>query len=106
MLPPAMTRAYAGAAHRMGVRFQEQTEITGIEGTSSRVTGVQTALGETTACQHLVVATGAWSARRGQWLRFSLPVRPVRGLILSLRQSASLLQHLIFCEDIYMVPKL
>jgi glycine oxidase len=106
MLPPAMTRAYAGAARRLGVRFQEQTEITGIESTSSRVTGVQTALGETIACQHLVVATGAWSARWGQWLGFSLPVRPVRGQILSLRQPASRLQHIVFGEDIYMVPKL
>jgi glycine oxidase len=53
MLPPAMTRAYAGAARRRGVRFQERTEITGIQSTSSRVTGVRTALGEIIACQHL-----------------------------------------------------
>ncbi|MFL5626167.1 MAG: glycine oxidase ThiO [Ktedonobacteraceae bacterium] len=106
MLPPAMTRAYAGAAIHLGAHFAEQTEITGIQHTASRVTGVQTALGETIPCQHLVIATGAWSAYWSQLLGFPLPVHPLRGQILSLRQPASPLQHILFGQDIYLVPKL
>lgn len=104
--PAAMTRAYAGAARQQGVLFYERTEITGIQRSSSRVTGVQTALGEVISCNQLVIAAGAWSARFGEWLGLSIPVRPMRGQILSLRQPASPLKHILFGEGVYLVPKL
>ena len=104
--PAAMTRAYAESARRQGVTFYEHTEITGIEHSASRVTGVQTARGDVIACDHLVIAAGAWSARFGNWLGFSLPVSPMRGQILSLRQPASPLKHILFGEGVYLVPKL
>src|SRR5207248_6082304 len=37
--------------------------------------------------------------------RLSLPVNPQRGQILSLRQPAHPLQHIIFGEAIYLAPK-
>jgi glycine oxidase len=104
--PAAMTRAYAESARRQGVTFYEHTEITGIEHVASRVTGVQTARGDVIPCDHLVIAAGAWSARFGNWLGFSLPVSPMRGQILSLRQPASPLKHILFGEGVYLVPKL
>jgi len=104
--PAAMTRAYAESARRQGVTFYEHTEITGIEHSASRVVGVQTARGDVIACDHLVIAAGAWSARFGSWLGFSLPVSPMRGQILSLRQPASPLKHILFGEGVYLVPKL
>ncbi len=104
--PAAMTRAYAESARRQGVTFYEHTEITGIERRASRVVGVQTARGDVIACDHLVIAAGAWSARFGNWLGFSLPVSPMRGQILSLRQPASPLKHILFGEGVYLVPKL
>ncbi len=104
--PAAMTRAYAESARRQGVTFYEHTEITSIERSASRVTGVQIARGDVIACDHLVIAAGAWSARFGNWLGFSLPVSPMRGQILSLRQPASPLKHILFGEGVYLVPKL
>lgn len=104
--PAAVTRAYAGAARQQGVLFYERTEITGIQHSSFRVTGVQTALGEVISCNQLVIAAGAWSARFGEWLGFSIPVSPMRGQILSLRQPASSLKHILFGEGVYLVPKL
>jgi glycine oxidase len=104
--PAAVTRAYARAARQQGVLFYERTEITGIQHNSSRVTGVQTALGEVISCNQLVIAAGAWSARFGEWLGFSIPVSPMRGQILSLRQPASPLKHILFGEGVYLVPKL
>lgn len=104
--PAAMTRAYAEAARRQGALFYEHSEIVGIQRNASRVTGVQTALGETITCNHLVIAAGAWAARIGAWLGFPLPVSPMRGQILSLRQTASPLKHILFGDGIYLVPKL
>lgn len=104
--PSGVTRAYASAARRLGAQFYEHTEMSGIQYTDSRVTGVQTAQGETISCNHLVIATGAWSARCGEWLKLSLPVSPMRGQILALQQPEPAVQHILFGEDIYVVPKI
>src|SRR5207248_10061365 len=72
----------------------------------SMVPGGQTALGEVISCNQLVIAAGAWSARFGEWLGLSIPVSPMRGQILSLRQPVSPLKHILFGEGVYLVPKL
>lgn len=104
--PALMTRAYAEAARRQGAQFYEHTEIVDIQHSNSRATVVQTLSGATIACNHVVIATGAWSARFSSLLGFALPVSPMRGQILSLKQPASPLQHILFGEEIYLVPKL
>jgi glycine oxidase len=106
IMPGAMTRAYAGAARRLGAVFYERSEVTGLERNASRVTGVETAMGEVIGCQHLVIAAGAWSARCGEWLGFNLPISPERGQILSLWQPTTPLQHILIGEGIYIGPKL
>ncbi len=106
IMPGAMTRAYAGAARRLGAVFYERSEVTGLERNASRVTGVETAMGEVIGCQHLVIAAGAWSARCGEWLGFNLPISPERGQILSLWQPTPPLQHILIGEGIYIGPKL
>ena len=100
-----MTRAYAGAARHLGARFLEHTEVTGIEQHGSRVTGLRTAGGETITCSQLIIAAGAWSAQVCEWLGFTIPVQPARGQILALAQPATPLAHILFDEDVYLVPK-
>ncbi|HLZ57868.1 MAG TPA: glycine oxidase ThiO [Ktedonosporobacter sp.] len=102
---PALTRAYAGAARYLGALIYEQTEVAGIQSTGSRITGVQTVQDDTIICNHLVIAAGAWSARCSDWLGFSLPVSPMRGQILSLRQPAQPMRHILFDGNIYLIPK-
>ena len=103
---PAVARAYAEAARRAGTRFALGTEVTDIVQSGSRVVGIKTAQGETISCQRLVVAGGAWSASCGEWLGLTIPVVPIKGQILSLGQPKPALQHIIFSEDVYFVPKL
>jgi glycine oxidase len=103
---PAVARAYAEAARRAGTRFALATEVVGIMRSGSRVVGVRTAQGETISCQRLVIAGGAWSASCGEWLDLTLPIVPMKGQILSLAQPEPALQHIIFSEDVYFVPKL
>jgi glycine oxidase len=101
---PAMTRAYADAADKLGAIFYEHTEVTGLLRSGTRVTGVRTAQGETIACDHLVIAAGAWSAHCSEWMGFGIPVTPLRGQMLSLRQPESPLQY-VLSGDIYLIPK-
>jgi glycine oxidase len=104
--PSAMTRAFAGAARKLGARFLERTEIIGLQSENSRVTGVQTALGDIISCNQLIIATGAWSARCGNWLGLTIPVRPTRGQILSLHQPTTPLKHILLNENLYIAPKM
>jgi glycine oxidase len=100
-----VTRAYAGAARRLGARILEHTEVTGLEHTGSRVLSVRTAGGETIACERLVIAAGAWSRKICGWLNLELPVEPARGQILALKQPATPLKHILFGRAVYLIPK-
>ena len=103
--PRLMTKAYAEAARTLGAHVYEHMEATGFRLSGSKVTGIETARGETIACERVVIAAGAWSAQVGQWLGLEIPVFPARGQILSLWQLKTALKHTIFGRDIYVVPK-
>lgn len=102
---PALVSAFARAASHRGVLLSRYTEVVGIERTGGKVTRVLTARGDVISCNHLVVASGAWSARIGDWLSLEVPVRPVRGQVITLRQPAAPVRHIIFGEGIYLAPK-
>jgi glycine oxidase len=105
---PQVVRAFAQAASRAGAALYSHREILGVQrhNSSARVTGVYTAQGETLACNHLVVASGAWAADCGIWLDSPLPVNPQRGQILTVKQPAAHpLRNIIFGEAIYLAPK-
>jgi glycine oxidase len=102
---PALVNAFARAAANTGATLRDHTEVVSLQCRSGRVTGVLTAQGETLSCNHLVVAAGAWSAIGGAWLGLDVPVRPLRGQILLLRQPSSPVRHILFGEGIYLAPK-
>ena len=105
ILAPHVAKAFARAATQLGVTFSSHTEVTGLLTAQGKVTGVETAQGDIIACNHLVLATGAWAAQMGQWLDLALPVSPQRGQMLALRQPSPPLQHIIFGEAVYLAPK-
>ncbi len=102
---PGVVRAFARAAARLGAKFHGECEVTGLQHDGAKVTGVTTNHGETIACNHLVIATGAWSARCGEWLNVTLPVSPQKGQILTLRQPEQPLRSIVFGEAVYLAPK-
>ncbi len=101
----ALTTAFAQAARQMGAHLYEHTTITGLLLQDARVTGVCTAQEETIACQHLVIATGAWAGQCAEWLHVTLPVTPLHGQMLLLAQPTHPLHTLIFGEALYLVPR-
>jgi glycine oxidase len=102
---PHVVKAFSVAAAKRGAVLRGHSEITGVQRNHARVTGVYTSEGETIGCEHLVVATGAWATRSGVWLNVKIPVSPQRGQILSLRQPALPLRHIIFGEAVYLASK-
>ena len=117
VIPGLLTQAYAQAARHLGAVFYEHTEVVGLQqdAVTRKVVGVCTKE-ETWACNHLVVAVGAWSLPFGDLLGTTIPVRPVRGELIMIRPplasalSASGVRHLLFDEglidrDFYAAPK-
>jgi glycine oxidase len=102
---PQLVKAYAKAASNLGASIHSHTEIIDIQRNHAKVTGVQTARGKCITCDHVIVATGAWTASYSEWLDIALPVSPLRGQILSYQQPPTPLQHLIFGEAAYIAPK-
>ncbi len=97
--------ALAQAARRAGVTLRTGAPVQRLSSDGGRVTGVGLAGGEVVPAEQVVVAAGAWSgAIEGLP---SIPLRPVKGQILRLRDPAGggLLERIVRFEGGYLVPR-
>jgi glycine oxidase len=102
----ALTRACAGA----GVEIRGHAPVARVEldDTRTRVSGVSLEDGERVAADRVLLAAGAWTERIGGLPdRAGVPVRPVRGQILRLRDPAGpgLLRRVLRFRGGYLVPR-
>lgn len=102
---PQLVKAFSQAASNSGAGFHNHTEIIAIRRDQKKVTGIQIADGEIVNCNHIIVATGAWTSHYSKWFDIALPVSPLRGQILSYQRSTTSLHHIIFGEAAYITPR-
>jgi glycine oxidase len=100
-----VVKSFSLAAINQGATLYSHSIITGIQRHKAKVTGVFTSQGERIACNHLVIANGAWAADCSEWLRVTIPIIPQRGQALTLHQPSTPLSHIIFGEAAYLTPK-
>ena len=101
-----LMRALERACTALGVQFQEGTEVHSLgRDADGALNGVrlQTAEGEEHLldCQRAVLTCGAWSSQ----LMAELPIKPVKGQMLSLQGPRQALQRVIFGPGTYLVPR-
>jgi glycine oxidase len=103
--PRALVLALAEAARRAGVTLRTGARVERLEQRSGRVSGVGLAGGEVMRADHVVAAAGAWSTAIEGLPR--IPLRPVKGQILRLRDPAGpgLLERIVRFEGGYLVPR-
>lgn len=99
-----LMRSLLQAAQTLGVEVKEGVSVKAIQQKRGLVDGVLTDLGKLTAEQY-VLAAGSWSSQL-----LPLPVRPVKGQMISLRMPQKIhqpfpLQRVLFGENIYLVPR-
>ena len=75
--PYMAAMGFANAARRLGVRIEEQTEVTAIQIEGGRVRGVETTRGPI-AAPVVVNVAGPWGGVVARMAGFDLPVRPYR----------------------------
>jgi glycine oxidase len=108
--PRALATALARAFERAGGVVREHATVARVlvAADGERVAGVELAAGEQVATEHVVVAAGAWAgALAGLPERARIPLRPVKGQILRLRDvaGAGLLRYVIRMQPGYLVPR-
>ncbi len=108
--PRAVLAALARACELAGVRVREHSPVARVllDAARARAVGVELEDGERVQGGHVVLATGAWSARiDGVPSTARVPVRPVKGQILRLRDPAGpgLLQRVLRFRGGYLVPR-
>jgi glycine oxidase len=108
--PRLMLAALRCACERSGVLVRERAPVTGVElnRPDGPVTGVALASGERVSAGRVVLAAGAWSGEvAGLPAHARVPVRPVKGQILRLRDPAGpgLLERVVRFVGGYLVPR-
>jgi glycine oxidase len=106
--PRSSMAALLTACHALGVDVREQTPVAGFELQRGRVCSVALADGGRLSAGQVVVATGAWTtALQGLPASAGVPVRPVKGQTLRLRDRAGpgLLGRAVRFEGGYLVPR-
>jgi glycine oxidase len=100
--PRRLVPALVEAVRRAGGSLRARARVTGLTVVGERVTGVRLADGSTIAAGAVLVAAGAHAGRLG-----SVPVRPVKGQVLRLRDpnGAGLIERTIRTHDAYIVPR-
>ncbi len=99
-----LMRSLLQAAQTLGVEIREGVSVKAIQQQQGKVEGVLTNLGQLNAEQY-VLAAGSWSSQL-----LPLPVRPVKGQMLSLRMPQKLhqpfpLQRILYGNGVYLVPR-
>ena len=106
--PRATVLALAEASRRAGAALCTGTEVRRIAFDGARITGVELAGGRVVPARQVVVAAGAWSgALPGLPASAAIPLRPVKGQILRLRDphGSGLLQRVVRFDGGYIVPR-
>jgi thiazole synthase len=99
----ALFQTLLSAAQNLGVEIREGITVKGIIQQQGEVKGLQTDAGTVHASLY-VLATGAWVNEL-----FALPVRPLKGQMLSVKVPLSTpqlpLSRVLYGDDIYIVPR-
>lgn len=110
--PRALSAALAVALERAGGALREGAEVARVtiadDATGERVTGVELRDGARVHAEQVVVAAGAWAgALDGLPAHARVPVRPVKGQIMRLRDpaGAGLLTRVVRMQPGYLVPR-
>ncbi|MGI8513181.1 MAG: glycine oxidase ThiO [Solirubrobacteraceae bacterium] len=106
--PLALIGALRAAVTRAGGEVRAGAEVTEALVAGGCVTGVRLAGGDTVRAGAVLVAAGPWSSELGGLPADArLPVRPVKGQLLHLRDPAGpgLLERVLRTEEAYLVPR-
>lgn len=87
---------------KQGVKFIEQTEVTGFITKSGKVQGVTSSAGDV-AADKVLVAGGAWSANLLK--NMAISVEPVKGQMILFKTEPDKIKRITLSQDRYVIPR-
>jgi len=88
-----------------GVVLKEHTEITALQTQADRVHTLQTSEGEKLSAGQYVITAGAWSKPLLGTYALESDLRPMRGQMLLYKLPSGTLQHILYGDDFYLIPR-
>lgn len=102
--PLRLTLAFAEAALRAGANIHEHEPVKRFLKRGDRLRGVQTAAA-TYEADDILITGGPWTAKLASQLEANVPVRPVRGQMLSLDGPPEALNHIVLGMRAFALPR-
>jgi len=104
---PRMLAAVKKALANSHVLIREQAEVIGVgKNGQGEVSSVTLAGGESIDVDAVLLAAGSWSGDLARQIGLELPVEPVKGQIVLLKDEPGKVKHIIKHDDVYLVPRL
>jgi len=101
--------ALLAAVRARGIAIHEHTPVREIAVNGGRISHLIVDGGEHVTADHVVLAAGPWSRSiAGVPAEARVPVRPIKGLMLSLQMPVAMpiLHHVLWAPGVYLVPRL
>ncbi len=102
--PPNLLQALKASLLQSDVKLIERTELVPLKATK-KINTWATTVGEILEADTFVVTSGAWSFELLKETTAQLDIKPMRGQILLYKQPKQLLQHIVFSNGFYLVPR-
>jgi len=103
---PRLLAAVRKALEICGVEIREQAEVCGIgKNGQGAVSSVTLTHGESIEVDAVLLAAGSWSGELARQIGLELPVEPVKGQIVLLKDEPGKVNHIIKHDDVYLVPR-
>jgi len=102
---PRLLAAVRKALEICRVPIREQAEVVGLDAHDGMHT-VRLADGDTIEVDDVLLAAGSWSGELSRQIGLQLPVEPVKGQIVLLRDKPGRVNHIIKHDDAYLVPRI
>lgn len=101
---PRLAKAAETACRQAGIRLLDHCGVMGLEVRNGRVQAVRTPQGPMDADRYLVCG-GAWSGKLLGEYALGVRIAPVRGQVLLFRAPPGTLDHILFRQGKYLVPR-
>ena len=102
--PPNLLLALRASLLQHGVKLIEHTELVSLKETN-QINSWATTAGEVLEADKFVVTSGAWSFELLKETTAQLDIKPMRGQILLYKLPTQSLQHIVYSNGFYLVPR-
>ncbi len=103
---PRLLAAVKKALELVNVPIRQHAEVVGLgENEQGDINAVMLAGGEKIETDAVLLAAGSWSGELAKQIGLELPVEPVKGQIVLLKDEPGIINHIIKHDDVYMVPR-